>query len=70
VYGQFLLHQCEPELMIYRYLVFKVGLFVSLAWLADQLRLPVPTDIYTLFAFELIVLVVAIPIISLWRSFR
>jgi len=56
--------------MLYRYLVTKVGLFVFLAWLADRLRIPVPTDIYTLFVFEIIVLVVAIPIVTVWKSFR
>jgi hypothetical protein len=56
--------------MLYRYLAFKIGLFAALAWLADQLRVPVPTDVYTLFAFEILVLVVAIPIISVWKSFR
>ena len=56
--------------MLYRYLITKVGLFVFLAWLADRLRVPVPTDLYTLFVFEIIVLVVAIPILSVWKSFR
>ena len=56
--------------MLYRYLLTKVSLFIALAWLADQLHIPVPTDIYTLFVFEIIVLVVAIPIASIWNSFR
>ena len=55
--------------MIWRYLVSKVGLFMALVWLADQLRIPVPTDVYTLFVFEIIVLVVAIPITWVWKSF-
>jgi len=56
--------------MLLRYLLTKASLFITLAWLADQLRVPVPTDIYTLFAFEIIVLVVAIPIAAVWNSFR
>lgn len=56
--------------MLYRYLLSKVSLFIGLAWLADQLRVPVPVDVYTLFAFEIIVLVLAIPIAALWNSFR
>lgn len=56
--------------MILRYLLTKAGLFITLAWLADQLRIPVPTDIYTLFAFEIVILVLAIPIAALWNSFR
>jgi hypothetical protein len=55
--------------MLYRYLISKVSLFVALAWVADQLRIPVPTDIYTLFVFEIIVLVLAIPITAVWKSF-
>ena len=55
--------------MLYRYLLTKVSLFVALAWLADQLRIPVPTDIYTLFGFEIMVLVLAIPIAAVWKSF-
>lgn len=56
--------------MILRYLLTKAGLFITLAWLADQLRIPVPTDIYTLFAFEIVILVLAIPIAALWNSFK
>ena len=43
---------------------------VTLAWLADQLHVPVPTDIYTLFVFEILVLVLAIPITALWNTFK
>lgn len=55
--------------MIWRYLVSKLGLFMGLVWLADQLRVPVPTDIYTLFVIEIIVLAVAIPVTWAWKSF-
>jgi hypothetical protein len=55
--------------MIWRYLVTKISLFVTLAWIADQLRIPVPLDVYTLFVFEIIVLVLAIPITYAWKSF-
>jgi hypothetical protein len=56
--------------MLFRFLVSKIGLFVGLVWLADQLSVPVPTDIYTLFGFEVLVLAVMIPLISVWKSFR
>jgi hypothetical protein len=55
--------------MIWRYLVSKLGLFMTLVWVADQLHVPVPTDIYTLFVFEIIILVVAIPVTWVWKSF-
>ena len=55
--------------MLWRFLVSKVSLFVTLVWVADQLSIPVPTDIYTLFAFEIIVLTLAIPITYVWKSF-
>jgi hypothetical protein len=56
--------------MLLRYLLTKASLFITLAWLADQLHVPVPTDIYTLFAFEIVILVLAVPIAALWNSFR
>ena len=56
--------------MIWRFLVSKVGLFVTLVWIADLLSVPIPTDIYALFMFEIIVVVLAIPITAVWRSLR
>ena len=54
--------------MIWRYLVSKFSLFIALAWLADQLRVPVPTDVYTLFVLEIIILALAIPVTYVWKT--
>lgn len=56
--------------MLFRYLLSKASLFIGLAWLADHLRVSVPTDIYTLFGFEIVVLILAVPVVALWNSFR
>lgn len=55
--------------MIWRYLISKVGLFITLVWIADRFSIPVPTDVYTLFVLEILVLVVAIPVTWVWKSF-